>query len=90
MSVRLASLLTGAFLALVGVPGNAQPGQPAPKDFAYGMQFDTVGVAAAFRSSIPLEVYRGVALPNLADMAVFNGRSELVPHAVEMPRSSLP
>ena len=59
---------------------------PVPQDFAYGMKFETTGRVAAYRSALPADVYRGVVRPDLADMAVFNGRGEVVPHVLQLPR----
>ena len=88
MSVRL-RVLAGALMCVAGgvsaAPAEAPPAKP--EDFAYGMKFDTRGVAAAYIADVPTLVYQGVALSNLADIAVFNGRLEVVPHLVSVPRT---
>ena len=63
---------------------------PVLQDFAYGMKFETTGTAAAFVSALPPDVYRGVVRPDLADIAVFNGRGEVVPHVLQLPRTQSP
>jgi hypothetical protein len=55
---------------------------PTSTDFAFGMKFDTQGNAAAFRATLPADVYRGVTTSELRDVAVFNGRGEAVPHVL--------
>jgi hypothetical protein len=89
MSTRLAQRLAGALLLATTGAAAAPAESPVlkPDDFAYGMQFETKGVAAAYISEVPAPVYQGVALPNLADMAVFNGRGEIVPHVVNAART---
>jgi len=92
VSTRFLSTVAVGTLALMAAvagaaSGDAPAATPSPQDFAYGMRFETQGVAAAFRLALPLEVYRGVALANLADVAVFNERNEVVPHVVEVPRT---
>ena len=79
---------TAIFVAMSGraLAENAAP-PPVPQDFAYGMKFETAGSAAAFVSALPPDVYRGVVRPDLADMAVFNGRGEVVPHVLRLPRT---
>jgi hypothetical protein len=59
----------------------------APNDFAYGMKFETPGSAAAYRATVPVDVYRSVTRADLTDVAVFNERNELVPHAIEATRT---
>lgn len=66
--------------AAVAADADAPP--PASTDFAFGMKFNTQGNAAAFRAPLPAEVYRGVVSSELLDVAVFNGRGEVVPHVL--------
>jgi hypothetical protein len=92
MNRRVASRGCAAVLALLAGQSVAAAGDdpsPAPSltDFAYGMKFETSGSAAAFRSALPLDVYRGVVRPDLADIAVFNSNGEVVPHVLEVPRT---
>jgi hypothetical protein len=82
-------MFAGALLlAITGA--RAAPTESPPlkqDDFAYGMQFETKGMAAAYIADVPAQVYQGVALPNLADIAVFNGRGEIVPHVINAART---
>ncbi len=73
--------------AALAVSFNATAAGVAPSDFAYGMKFETPGSAAAYRATVPVEVYRGVTRADLTDVAVFNERNELVPHAIEATRT---
>lgn len=91
--IRDSRLLLSFFCALILVVASAPPpahGQTqtlAPDDFAYGLPLRTEGAPAAFRVTLPLSVYKGVAHADLRDIAVFNERSEVVPHALNAPRS---
>lgn len=51
-----------------------------PRDFAYVMPVSTPVVAAAYSATLPLDVWRGSAHPDLRDIRVFNGRGALVPY----------
>jgi len=70
-----------AFLALLA----ATTALSTPKDFAYRMQVDGTGDAAAYRVTLPLTVYQKIAHPDLADVRVFNGNGEQVSFAIERP-----
>lgn len=68
-----------ALLALAGIlPAYAgeHPGQ-----FAYSMPIETGAGEALQVLEIPQAVYEGSVRPHLADLRVFNGRDEAVPHA---------
>lgn len=58
-----------------------------PKDFAYGMQVNATGDAAAYRVTLPLAVYQKIVHADLADVRVFNGNGEQVSFAIERPMS---
>jgi Protein of unknown function (DUF3999) len=58
-----------------------------PKDFAYGMQVNATGDAAAYRVTLPLAVYQKIVHADLADVRVFNGKGEQVSFAIERPMS---
>jgi hypothetical protein len=58
-----------------------------PDDFAYRMQVQGNGKAAAYRLTLPVEVYK-IAHPDLADIRVFNGSGEPVPFAIEFPEQN--
>jgi hypothetical protein len=89
MSTLIVRMLAGGLLlATTGTPAAPAEEPPLkPNDFAYGMRFEAQGTAAAYTAEVPASVYQGVALPNLADIAVFNGRGELVPHVVNAART---
>jgi len=72
-----------AFLALLAATATVS----TPKDFAYRMQVNGVGEAAAYRVVLPLTVYQKIVHPDLADLRVFNGNGEQVPFAIERPRA---
>jgi Protein of unknown function (DUF3999) len=52
-----------------------------PGDFAYGIPLRTSGQSAFHQLEMPRPVYEGVARADLADVRVFNGAGEVVPHA---------
>lgn len=52
-----------------------------PRDFAYGWALDADGSEALYEVTLPAAVYRGTARADLADVRVFNGAGEVVPHA---------
>jgi hypothetical protein len=66
----------------VAPAADADTPPPASTDFAFGMKFSAQGNAAAFRATLPPDVYRGVTSSELRDVAVFNGRGEVVPHVL--------
>jgi hypothetical protein len=68
-----------AFLALLA----ATTALSTPQDFAYRMQVNATGDAAAYRVTLPLAVYQKISHPDLADVRVFNGNGEQVSFAIE-------
>jgi hypothetical protein len=52
-----------------------------PTDFAYGISLEADGKEALYEVALPVSVYRGVVRADLADVRVFNGAGEVVPHA---------
>lgn len=56
-------------------------GAERPADFAYGIQLEADGKEALYEVTLPAAVYRGVVGAQLADVRVFNGAGEGVPHA---------
>ena len=52
-----------------------------PTDFAYGIPLEADGKEALYEITLPVSVYRGVVRADLADVRVFNGAGEVVPHA---------
>ena len=57
-----------------------------PEDFAYGMPIHADAQDALYEIEIPAAIYRGVTRSDLADIRVFNGQGEEVPHALR-PRA---
>ena len=70
--------LTAACLLLTSV---AALGAERPADFAYGIPLEADGKEALYEVTLPPAVYRGVVGARLADVRVFNGSGEVVPHA---------
>lgn len=56
-------------------------------DYAYSATLRVTGEGPAFAFSLPLEVYRSVAHPDLTDMCVVNSSGEVVPFALERPEA---
>jgi hypothetical protein len=54
-------------------------------DFAYGIAIETKGDAPFHEFALPLAVYETAIRADLGDVRVFNGRDELVPHALRRP-----
>lgn len=52
-----------------------------PSDFAYGVPLEADGKEALYEVVLPASAYRGVVRADLADVRVFNGAGEVVPHA---------
>lgn len=52
-----------------------------PADFAYGIPLEADGKEALYEVTLPVSAYRGVVRADLADVRVFNGAGEVVPHA---------
>lgn len=57
-----------------------------PADFAYGIPLEADGKDALYEITLPAAVYRGVVRSDLADVRVFNGAGEVVPHALRPRR----
>lgn len=53
-----------------------------PEDFAYGMPIRADAGDALYEIAIPASVYSAVTRADLGDLRVFNGRGEVVPHAL--------
>jgi len=82
---RRLQLSLAAALTLPAVVAAAHDADLSPQDFAYGMVIVTPGAAAAYRVTIPPEVYLKSARPQLGDLQVFNDHGEPVPYAIEQP-----
>lgn len=80
-------LLMGMGLAITSALAwaTADPEVSSPADFAYRMQVNGTGSAAAYRVELPLAVYQKIVHPDLADLRVFNAAGEQVPFAIERP-----
>ncbi|MFO1427729.1 MAG: DUF3999 domain-containing protein [Steroidobacteraceae bacterium] len=62
-----------------------------PQDFAYARNIEpTDGGAAAYRMSLPLEVYATLVGADAGDLRVFNGNDELVPYELRRRAERLP
>jgi hypothetical protein len=53
-----------------------------PADFAYSVPLEADGKEALYEVMLPASTYRGVVRADLADVRVFNGAGEVVPHAL--------
>lgn len=71
--------LIGVLLAL-SLPAAAAPLRSA--DFAYGIAIETKGEAPFHEFAVPQAVYETATRADLGDVRVFNGRDEVVPHAL--------
>jgi hypothetical protein len=85
MSRRLIGVVVFSGLASVG-----SATELPPASFAFGMPVVTPADAAAYRVSLPIGVYQGVAREDLGDIRVFNARGEVVPYAVSRPSARTP
>jgi hypothetical protein len=70
---RLTGLL--CMLAAFGVAAQER------NEFAYSVPLELSGDSALYQLEVPRQVYEGVTRADLADVRVFNGRGEIVPHA---------
>jgi hypothetical protein len=75
--------------AMPAVATSAKEKPLTPDDFAYGLEVVVPGEAAAYRASLPLEVYQKLVRADLGDLRVFNERGEIVPYSLERPRSEI-
>ncbi len=81
--------LSGACAVSVAMGAVALAGPtPEPQDFAFGMEVRTTQEAAAYRLTVPLQIYRDCRRADLGDLRVFNARGEPVPHTFERPRAA--
>ncbi len=58
------------------------------EDFAYGLILNTDNQGAFYTITLPHDVYVNTVLENLADMKVFNGEDQTVPHDLRYPLPS--
>jgi len=84
-------------VTLLVVPCGAQSAEPRMQDFAWTAPIAIDGRDAVYVAGLPLAVYAGSARRDLADLRVFNGAGEIVPHALRRvatpdprPRASVP
>jgi len=61
-----------------------------PHDFAYGMPIKVTAEGAAYRLTVPIEVYKGVAHDDLSDLRIFNARGDVVPYEIKSAANSAP
>ena len=71
-------LLPGLLCMLAAFGASAQE---RPDEFAYSVPLELSGDNALYQLEVPRPVYEGVTRADLADVRVFNGRGEIVPHA---------
>jgi len=69
-------------LGLVCAAARADAPALAPDDFAWGRAIETRSTDPLQTMLLDLPVYRGVVGADLADVRVFNGAGEVVPHAI--------
>jgi len=69
-------IVTGLLLA-----AGAALAAERPTDFAYGVTLEVDSKEALYEVTLPASAYRGVVRADLADVRVFNGAGEGVPHA---------
>ena len=74
------SSVMGVLLALALPAVAAAPLHSA--DFAYGIAIETKGEAPFHEFAVPQAVYETATRADLGDVRVFNGRDEVVPHAL--------
>ena len=74
--------LVVAWLALSPVPARGDGEALAPDDFAWGRAIESKRGDPLQTLLLDLPVYRGSVEPELADLRVFNGAGEAVPHAI--------
>lgn len=74
--------------ACVLVASGVAPGAERPTDFAYGVPLEADGKAALYEVTLPAAAYRGVVRADLADVRVFNGAGDVVPHAWRLRRTA--
>ncbi len=82
----LRNLISCAFLLLAVSPvvwAGAPAGRtPVLRDFAYYLPLTISGQGAVYKLPLPDTIYRVVTRRDLGDIRVFNGKDEIVPHAV--------
>lgn len=71
--------LLAGLLCMLATLGAAA--QERPDEFAYSVPLEVSTGSALSQLEIPRSVYEGVTRVDLADVRVFNGRGEIVPHA---------
>ena len=76
----LHSALAALCAAALAAPATAEP--LASSDFAYGRAVEATSAAPLQTLLLDLPIYRGAVGPSLADLRVFNGAGEVVPHAI--------
>jgi hypothetical protein len=68
------ALTAGAHATSLGHPNGL-----SPQDYAHGYPIVSSSEASAYRIPLPLAIYQGTVRDDLGDLAVFNGRGEVVP-----------
>jgi hypothetical protein len=83
MTRTLTALL---LLVAIGFTADTLAAESSPSDFAYGMSIETSAPAAAYRLTVPVEVYRNITHEDLRDLRVFNGSGQPVPYQLQQPQ----
>lgn len=80
MKHRAALVLSGLVVAAPALPSD-----PGPKDFAYTLPLAITPGSALYAFRVPAAVHARSVQPGLADVRVFNGDGQPVPHALRPP-----
>lgn len=70
-----------ALALLLALPAGAES-VLRPESFAHKSVITTADGGPFYRLTLPLEIYQGLARPDLGDLRVFNGHGELLPYAL--------
>ncbi|TAK53675.1 MAG: DUF3999 family protein [Gammaproteobacteria bacterium] len=86
---RAAMLLAIALMANAVIAAPSRPA-PSPSAYAWGWPIEAQGSADYYEFTLPLEVYRSVADPELRDIGVFDARGEPVPRWIGKAAAPVP
>ncbi len=80
--IKASTSLLAILCCLAGV---AEAKTARMNDFAYGIPLQVDGDGAVYSLALPDDVYRYSQYADLADLRVFNGHGEVVPHLLQRP-----
>lgn len=83
MSTRIRDYSTALMLMFAAV--TAQASELTLNNFAEGQTLITEGAHPLYQLTLPEQVYRSVAHPDLRDLRVFNAEGQAVPHTIKAP-----